>query len=88
MAAPPLYVCTAASWRTAAFPLVSGASLAEGSPDSAQLAELVAVHLALESVSHSVMSSSLQTPWTMQSMEFSKPEDWSCSLLQGIFPTQ
>ena len=29
------------------------------------------------------------TPWTIQSMEFSRPEYWvgSCSLLQGIFPT-
>ena len=32
----------------------------------------------------------LVTPWTIQSMEFSKPEYWSgsLSLLQGIFPTQ
>ena len=32
----------------------------------------------------------LVTPWTIQSMEFSRPEYWrgSCSLLQGIFPTQ
>ena len=30
-----------------------------------------------------------QTPWTIQSMEFSRPEYWSSlSLLQGIFPTQ
>ena len=31
------------------------------------------------------------TPWTTQSMEFSRPEYWrvgSLSLLQGIFPTQ
>ena len=30
------------------------------------------------------------TPWTIQSMEFSRPEYWSGSrsLLQGIFPTQ
>ena len=30
------------------------------------------------------------TPWTVQSMEFSRPEYWSgsLSLLQGIFPTQ
>ena len=30
------------------------------------------------------------TPWTVQSMEFSRPEYWSGSpfLLQGIFPTQ
>ena len=27
------------------------------------------------------------TPWTIQSMEFSRPEYWSGSLLQGIFPT-
>ena len=29
-------------------------------------------------------------PWTIQSMEFSRPEYWSVSvsLLQGIFPTQ
>ena len=29
-------------------------------------------------------------PWTIQSMEFSRPEYWSASLslLQGIFPTQ
>ena len=40
-------------------------------------------------VSHSVMSDSM-TPWTTQSMEFSRPEYWngSLSLLQGIFPTQ
>ena len=31
-----------------------------------------------------------ETPWTIQSMEFSRPEYWmgSLSLLQGIFPTQ
>ena len=30
------------------------------------------------------------TPWTVQSMEFSRPECWCgrLSLLQGIFPTQ
>ena len=29
------------------------------------------------------------TPWTIESMEFSRPEYWSgYSLLQGIFPTQ
>ena len=30
------------------------------------------------------------TPWTVQSMKFSRPEYWSgsLSLLQGIFPTQ
>ena len=30
------------------------------------------------------------TPWTIQSVEFSRPEYWtgSLSLLQGIFPTQ
>ena len=30
------------------------------------------------------------TPWTIQSMEFSRPESWSgsLSLLWGIFPTQ
>ena len=30
------------------------------------------------------------TPWTIQSMEFSRPKYWSgsCSLLQGIFPIQ
>ena len=31
------------------------------------------------------------TPWTIQSLEFSRPEYWSgysLSLLQGIFPTQ
>ena len=29
------------------------------------------------------------TPWTIQSMEFSRPEHWRAhSLLQGIFPTQ
>ena len=30
------------------------------------------------------------TPWTIQAMEFSRPEYWSgsCSLLHGIFPTQ
>ena len=32
----------------------------------------------------------LLTPWTIQSLEFSRPEFWSGShsLLQGIFPTQ
>ena len=32
----------------------------------------------------------LVTPWTILSVEFSRPEYWSgsCSLLQGIFPTQ
>ena len=30
----------------------------------------------------------LATPWTIQFMEFSRPEYWSLSLLQGIFPTQ
>ena len=42
-----------------------------------------------ESKSHSVVSDSA-TPWTIQSMEFSRPEYWSgfLSLLQGIFPTQ
>ena len=32
----------------------------------------------------------LVTPWTIPSVEFSRPEYWSgsCSLLQGIFPTQ
>ena len=31
----------------------------------------------------------LATPWTIRSMEFSRPEYWcSLSLLQGIFPTQ
>ena len=28
------------------------------------------------------------TPWTIQSMEFSRSKYWSLSLLQGIFPTQ
>ena len=30
------------------------------------------------------------TPWSIRSIEFSRPEYWSesCSLLQGIFPTQ
>ena len=30
------------------------------------------------------------TPWTIESMKFSRPEYWrgSCPLLQGIFPTQ
>ena len=39
--------------------------------------------------SHSVMSDSA-IPWTIQSMEFSRPETGmgSLSLLQGIFPTQ
>ena len=32
----------------------------------------------------------LATPWTIQSMEFSRPEYWngSCSLIQDIFPTE
>ena len=39
--------------------------------------------------SRSVLSSSA-TPWTTQSVEFSRPEYWngSLSLHQGIFPTQ
>ena len=45
-----------------------------------------------ESESLSVMSDSFATPWTVQSMEFSRPEYWSevwsLSFLQGIFPTQ
>ena len=42
-----------------------------------------------ESESHSVVSDSV-IPWTIKSMEFSRPEYWSDSLffLQGIFPTQ
>ena len=28
------------------------------------------------------------TPWTIQSMELSRPEYWNLSLPQGIFPTQ
>ena len=42
-----------------------------------------------ESESCLVMSDSV-TSWTIQSMEFSRPEYWSgqLSLLQGIFPTQ
>ena len=28
------------------------------------------------------------TPWTLQSMAFSRPEYWSGYLIQGIFPTQ
>ena len=42
-----------------------------------------------ESESRSVLSDSV-TLWTIQSMEFSRPEYWvgSLSLLQGIFPTQ
>ena len=44
-------------------------------------------------VSHSVLCNSLWPPWTVAcqaplSMEFSKQEYWSRSLLQGIFPTQ
>ena len=41
------------------------------------------------SVSHWVVSDSV-TPWTIQSIEFSRQEYWSGShsLLQGIFPTQ
>ena len=46
----------------------------------------------VESESHSVVSDSLWPPWTIQSMEFSRPDYWSglgsLSLLQGIFPTQ
>ena len=36
------------------------------------------------------MSEFFVTPWTVHSMEFSRPEDWSGKpfLLQGIFPTQ
>ena len=30
-----------------------------------------------ENASHSVMSQLFATPWTMQSMEFSRPEYWS-----------
>ena len=42
-----------------------------------------------ESERRSVLSDSV-TPWTIQSMELSRPEYWvgSLSLLQGIFPTQ
>ena len=42
-----------------------------------------------ESESHLVVSDSA-TPWTIQSMEFSRPEYrvGSLALLQGIFPTQ
>ena len=43
-----------------------------------------------ENESHSVESDSV-TPWTIQPMEFSRPEYWSgcsLSLLQRIFPTQ
>ena len=42
-----------------------------------------------ESEIHSVLSDSV-TPWTIQSMEFSRPGYWvgSLSILQGIFPTQ
>ena len=42
-----------------------------------------------ESESGSAVSNSV-TPWTIQCMEFSRPEYWSGSLsfLQGIFPTQ
>ena len=28
------------------------------------------------------------TPWTIRSTGFSRPEYWSGSLLQGVFPTQ
>ena len=28
------------------------------------------------------------TPWTIQSVEFSRPEYWSLFLLRGVFPTQ
>ena len=40
--------------------------------------------------SRSVVSDSLQTPWTIHSVEFSRPEHWSGYPfpLQGIFPTQ
>ena len=40
-----------------------------------------------ESLSHVQL---FAIPWTVQSMEFSRPEYWSgiLSLLQGIFPTQ
>ena len=33
--------------------------------------------LTLEGESHSIVSDSLLTPWTIQSMEFSRPEYWS-----------
>ena len=38
----------------------------------------------------SLVVSDSVTPWTIQSLEFSRPEYWSgsLSLLQGIFPTQ
>ena len=39
-----------------------------------------------ESESHSVRL--FATPWTVQSMEFSRPEYWSGILLKGILPTQ
>ena len=40
--------------------------------------------------SHSVHVKLFATPWTVQSVEFSRPEYWSGSLflLQRIFPTQ
>ena len=43
-----------------------------------------------ESESHSVVSGSLQPPWTIQFMKFSRQNTGvgSLSLLQGIFPTQ
>ena len=45
------------------------------------------IHLC-ESKSHSKSHVRLfATPWTVQSMEYSKPEYWS-SLLQGTFPTR
>ena len=39
-----------------------------------------------ESENHSVVR--FETPWTIQSMEFSRSEYWSLSLLPRIFPTQ
>ena len=46
----------------------------------------VGCHALFKSLSHVQL---FVTPWTIQSMEFSRPEYWSSlSLLQGIFPTQ
>ena len=48
------------------------------------------LHCLLESESRSVCVQLFATPWTIQSMEFSRQNTGVCilSLLQGIFPTQ
>jgi len=48
------------------------------------------IPLSQESENMKVTQSDSVMPWTVQAMEFSRPECWSgsLSLLQGIFPTQ